>query len=127
MITIITWISFLSRLIATPLVLYLVTITCSEAQTQDITTSFVQSKTVTTSYATIQPYSKIQCVKKCYEEGRKGKCNIAGYNMATKSCQLSDDMEPDVLDATDEAEGVYIFPQGMFVIGILTLKNVKNS
>jgi len=101
--------------------LYLVTITCSEAQTQDITTAFVQSKTVATSYATIQPYSKIQCVKKCYEEGRKGKCNIAGYNMATKSCQLSDDMEPDVLDATDEAEGVYIFPQGMFVIGIWTL------
>ena len=85
----------------------------SKAHIQDITTPFVQGKTVATSYATIQPYSKVQCAKKCYEEGRKGKCNVAGYNRETKSCQLSEDMEPDVLDAIDEAAGVYIFPQGI--------------
>jgi len=110
--TLTAFVHFHRKLIAIVVLQFLVTKAYSEAQIQDITTTFVQGKTVATNYATILPYSKIQCVKKCYEEARKSKCNIAGYNRATKSCQLSDDMEPDVLNATDEAAGVYIFPHG---------------
>ena len=116
MITLIMCVNFLSKFIATVVVLYLGTVAFSESQMQEITTTFVYSKAVATSYATIKPYSNIQCVSKCFEESRNGKCNIAGFNRATKSCQLSDDMEPDVLNTTDEAVGIYIFPQGSYII-----------
>ena len=84
----------------------------SEGHIEDIKTEFVKGKLVSTSHTTLQPYSKIECVKKCYEEGKKGNCNVAGYDKSTKSCHLSLDKDTDVVDVAAEAAGVYIFPQG---------------
>jgi len=105
---------FFSRMTLSVTMLYLVTIALSDGQIQDITTEFEAGKAVATSHTTIQPYSKIQCVKKCYEEGKKDRCNVAGYNKETKSCHLSVDMRHEVLDVADAGAGVYIFPKGWF-------------
>jgi len=100
------------KLIATVVILYLVTLAYSEAQMQEIIATLIQNKAVATSYATIQPYSKAQCVNKCFDQSRQGRCKSAGYNKATQSCQLSDDMQHQVLNSTDEAAEVFILPQG---------------
>jgi len=72
-------------------------------------------KTVATSYLTIERYSNIRCVEKCYAEKRQGRCTIAAFNKASSSCRLSMDSEQDVVDAPDDWSGIYIFqhePQG---------------
>ena len=55
-----------------------------------VTTSamFVNGKAVSTSHTTLQPYSKIQCAEKCFEEGQNGRCRVAGYNKALEACYL---------------------------------------
>jgi len=74
-----------------------------------LTTSanFITGKAVSNSNTTIQPYSYIQCAVKCFEEGRKGLCSVAGYNTALKACYLSVDTELDVVDVADEMSGVF--------------------
>ena len=49
--------------------------------------------------------------EKCFEEGKKGACSVAGYNKATKVCYLSTDSEDEVVDVADELSGVFILPQ----------------
>jgi len=98
----------------------------SEGHIEDIKTEFIKGKYVSTSHTTLQSYSKIECVKKCYEEGKKGNCNVAGYDKSTKSCHLSLDMDTDVVDAAVEASGVYIFPQGVFIFNPFE-KNISVS
>jgi len=90
----------------------MLSIVLSKGHIEDIKTEFVKGKLVSTSHTTLQPYSKIECVKKCYDEGKKDNCNVAGYDKSTKSCHLSLDMDTDVVDAASETAGVYIFPQG---------------
>jgi len=87
--------------------------TKSICETSIATTSaqFAKRKVVATSYKTIQSLSKIQCVEKCFEEGRNGMCNVAGYNKRTKECYLSVDSPQDVLDVTDEMAGVFFYEQ----------------
>ena len=55
----------------------------------------------------MQPFSAIQCLKKCFEEGRQGMCSVAEYNKATATCQLSVDSHQDVIDVADEMTGVF--------------------
>jgi len=79
-------------------------------------TQYTKGKTVATSYMTLQPYSKIQCVVKCVDEKRQNRCSIAGYNVVTKTCLLSNDNQTDLLDTADDAFGVFFYsaPGGMF-------------
>jgi len=79
-----------------------------------LTTNFTNRKAVATSHKTIQPLTDIQCVRECFQEGRKGMCNVAGYNKDTATCQLSVDSQQDVVDATDEMSGVFYMNDGKF-------------
>jgi len=99
---------------ATIAVLFMLSIVLCEGHIEDVQTEFLKGKALSSSHTTLQPYSKIECVKKCYEEGRKDRCNVAGYDKTTKSCHLSLDKDTDIVDATAEAAGVYIFPQGIY-------------
>ena len=83
---------------------------------QDVQTNFEQCKAVPSSYSTITSISKIQCVKKCFEEGRKGLCNIAEYNKATRSCKLSWGRQEDLITVANDNAGVYLFPEGKEVL-----------
>jgi len=74
--------------------------------------NFTKGKAVSTSHTTIQPYSKIQCAEKCFEEGRYGRCSVAGYNKALKACYLSVDTPQDVVDVADDMSGVYFIKNG---------------
>jgi len=95
----------------TRLILVLISlVVLSSANTQEIYTTFIERKAVATSHTSLQQYSKIQCVKKCFEEGRKGACSVAGYNRATKVCYLSTDSQDEVVDVADELSGVFIIP-----------------
>ena len=93
------------------LLFLLSTVALSVANIQDILTAFTKGKAVATSHTSLHQYSKIQCVKKCFEEGKKGACSVAGYNKATKVCYLSTDSEDDVVNVADELSGVFIVPQ----------------
>jgi len=82
---------------------------------QNTHTNFTRGKIVATSYMTLQLYSKIKCVQKCLDEKRQNRCNVAGYNVATRSCFLSNGDEHDLLDTADEAFGVFFFPGIQFI------------
>jgi len=93
------------------IIIHLSMVALSSANIQDISAAFITRKTVATSHTSLQKYSKVQCVKKCFEEGKKGACSIAGYNKATKVCYLSNDSEDDVVDDPNEMAGVLILQQ----------------
>ena len=96
---------------ATFVVGMLVTISLSYAEIQDFKATFIKGKTVASSYLTIERYSKVQCVEKCYNEGKEGRCSIAEYSKATRSCKLSMDSQYDVLDSSDVSSGVFIYQE----------------
>lgn len=77
---------------------------------------FNKGKAVATSYKTIQPMSEIQCVVRCFEEGRNGMCRVAGYNKGTNGCYLSVDTPQDVQDVADEMAGVFFMNDGAYSI-----------
>jgi len=68
-------------------------------------------KRVSSSHTAIQPYSKIQCVKKCVEEGRRGRCSVAGYDKDTQTCYLSINSMDSVMETPEEVSGVFVFQQ----------------
>jgi len=68
---------------------------------------FVKRKIVATSFRTIQPFSKQQCLATCFQEERNDNCSVAGYDSDTQTCQLSLDTPQDVLDQDNDAVGVF--------------------
>jgi len=82
------------------------------ATTFTTSVKFTKGKAVATSHTTIQPYSKIQCAVKCFEEERKGNCSIAGYDNVLQACYLSTDAVGDVVDVADEMSGVVYMEDG---------------
>jgi len=91
------------------LLILLVSIILCSATIQSVTTRFTEKKKVATSHTTLQNFSKIKCVERCNKENRNGRCTLAGYNKATKTCFLSVDDPQDALDATDEMSGVFFY------------------
>jgi len=92
-------------------VVILATVSESRADLQEFLASFKKGKTVTASYQTLERFSKVQCADKCYQEGKLGRCRIAGYNKNTKVCRLSMDSQCDILDIADDSSGVFIYQQ----------------
>jgi len=90
-------------------VVIVLTVSQCNANFQEFRASF--GKTVATSYLTLERYSNIRCVEKCYEEGKQGRCTIAAFNTASMSCRLSMDSEQDVVDTPDDSNMVYILQQ----------------
>jgi len=80
--------------------------------------NFTKGKVVSDSHTTIQPYSKIQCAVKCFEEGRNGRCNVAGYNIALKACFLSDGTPQDVFDVANDTLGVFYMNDGELITNV---------
>jgi len=93
----------------TSAIILFVAISLSNANTQSVTTMFTEKKCVATSHTTLQKISKIKCVEKCNQERQNGRCTLAGYNKATKTCYLSVDDPQDVLDTTDDMTGVFFY------------------
>ena len=91
------------------LIVLLVTLSLCNASIQSVMTMFTEKKCVATSHTTLQKISKIKCVEKCNQERQYGRCTIAGYNKATKTCYLSVDDPKNVLDTTDEMSGVFFY------------------
>jgi len=81
-----------------------------KATIQATLANFTQGKAVATSYMFLQPLSKILCAVKCFDDGKQGGCNVAGYNTTTKGCFLSIDTQEDVVDVEDETTGVIYHP-----------------
>jgi len=75
---------------------------------RDARTQFVKNKILSTSYATKQPISQLNCVRWCVSDGNKGKCKIAGYNLSGNSCSLSMDNQEDMMEVADEMSGVFV-------------------
>jgi len=110
-------------------IVLLMTITLSNANIQSVTTLFTEKKFVATTHTTLQNISKIKCVERCNQERQNGRCTLAGYNKATKTCYLSVDDPQDVLDTTDEMTGVFFYEpelNGTFLLSIYNcyLQNV---
>jgi len=78
------------------------------ASVQTTKTQLSKGKMVATSYMTLQSYSDIKCVRKCFEEKRQNRCSVAGYDKSTQTCFLSNDGPQDLLDA-DKEFGVFLF------------------
>jgi len=88
---------------------FFVAMSLCNANIQSVTTMFTRKKCVANSHTTLQKISKIKCVEKCNQERQKGRCTLAGYNKATKTCYLSVDDPQDVLDSTDDMTGVFFY------------------
>ena len=80
------------------------------ASVQITKTQLIKGKMVATSYMTLQSYSDIKCVRKCFEEKRQERCSVAGYDTSTQTCFLSNDGPGDLLDA-DEEFGVFLYSE----------------
>jgi len=105
----------------------LFTISLCNATIQSVTTKFTEKKSVTTSYATLNTVSKIKCVERCNQDRKNGRCSLAGYNKATKTCYLSDDDPLNALDTDDEMAGVFFYEQdltGIFQMSFLSIYNI---
>jgi len=105
------------------LIILLLTLSLCNADIQSVSTRFTGKKNVATSYATLQKISKIKCAERCNQDRRKGKCSLAGYNKATKTCYLSDDDPLNALDTDDEMAGVFFYEQdvtGIFHISFIS-------
>jgi len=76
-------------------------------------TTFTKGKQVATNYMTLQSYSDINCVRKCFEEKKDNRCSFAGYNVATNNCYLSNDIPQFLIDTADEDYGVFFYVDGM--------------
>jgi len=100
---------FYFELIATVVVVILAAVPYSQADFQQFKATFVGRKTVSTSYRTLERLSIVQCVEKCYNEGKLGRCTVAGYNRATQTCRLSMDSSHDVEDTADASSGVFVY------------------
>jgi len=87
----------------------LVVLALCNANIQSATTRFTEKKSVATSHTTLTRTSKIKCVEKCNKERQNGRCTLAGYNKATKTCYLSIDDPLDALDTDDEMTGVFFY------------------
>jgi len=90
-------------------VVFLLTITLCMATLQSVLTRFTEKKSVATSHTILKSVSKVQCVEKCNKERQKGRCTLAGYNKATKTCFLSVDDPQDVVDTTNDMAGVFFY------------------
>jgi len=108
------------KTVATFAVVILAIMSHSRADVYLYKATFITRKILPTKYLTIQPFSIIQCAAKCYEEERQGRCSIAGYNTATKSCFLSMDSWNDAIDFPDDSFGILNTTQG---ISNIFLKN----
>jgi len=93
--------------VATAAVVFVWTCSLSLAKIQTAQTNFTRDIKVATSYMTLKSCSKIKCVEKCFDEKRHGRCSIAGYNLATRTCYLSNDVQDDLLN-TDDTYGVFL-------------------
>ena len=83
---------------------------------------FIPNKSVSTTSKIFEGFSLAQCIKKCNDEAKKSRCNIAGYNTASRRCQMSMDERQDVLDVADTTSGVvYIKGTVELVISTHTL------
>jgi len=96
------------KMMAAFAVVIFVTVTRCNANFQEFRASLMPRKTVATSYLTLEQYSHMRCVEKCYAEGKQGRCTIAAFNKASSSCRLSMDSEQDVMDTPDDSSAVYI-------------------
>ena len=90
-------------------IILFVAFSLGNANIQSVRTEFTEKKCVANSHTTLQNISKIMCVERCIQERQKGRCTMAGYNKATKTCFLSVDDPQDVLDTTDEMTGVFFY------------------
>jgi len=98
---------FYTKKAVTVAVVILMTIALCSADIQEVRTEFVKNKVLSSSYATKQHISKLNCVQWCSRDRQVGKCKTAGYNKYSKSCSLSMDNLEDVLDIDDEMTGVF--------------------
>jgi len=96
---------------ATFVVVIVVAVSLSCAEIQDFKATLLKGKTIASSYLTVERFSKVQCVEKCYKEGKEGRCSIAEYSKATRSCKLSMDSQYDLLDTPDDSSGVFIYEE----------------
>jgi len=99
---------FYTKKAATFAVVFLITIGFCSTTMRDARTQFVKNEILSTSYATNQPISQLNCVRWCFSDGNKGKCKIAGYKLSDKSCSLSMDNPEDLMEVADELSGVFV-------------------
>ena len=92
------------------------TIALCSTTVQEVRTQFVKNKFPSTSYATKHPISSLHCVKWCSKDRQSGKCKIAGYNKASKTCELSMNYPQQLMDAADEMTGVFFVDEGEFIL-----------
>jgi len=96
------------------------TLVMSNPNMLSVTTTFMKNKITSTYYATMQPYSQVQCIGRCLQDKLNNKCNIAGYDKAAKACYLSGDSLQDVVDVGDEMSGVFVMPEnGTFLTTLM--------
>jgi len=88
---------------------FLCTSSLCKATIRTTATQFIKGKMVATSYITLQPYSDIACVRKCFDEKKQNRCSVAGYHASTKTCFLSNDGQWDLLDTDDNKYGVFFY------------------
>lgn len=98
--------------------LLVITVALTRATIKEVQATFVAQRQVTNSHAVLPKYSKSQCMRTCFTEGQKDRCNVAGYNKATKTCYLSMDDPQDVASVDDENIGVFYLreAQGIYLI-----------
>jgi len=67
-------------------------------------------------------------VERCNKERQNGRCTLAGYNKATKTCYLSVDDPHNALDTPDEMAGVFFYepdPNGKSVLLTLLMFDIR--
>lgn len=114
--------SFSFKTLTTIAAVVFVTFLLTDAMQETIRRKFVKGKAVLNSYKTIQSLSKQQCLAKCFQDSKHDMCRIAGYSIATRTCQLSLDSNQDVLEADNDENGIF-YVKGKYIM--FPTKNLK--
>ena len=108
-----------TKVITSAAFVFLLAFYLCDASFHTTVTKFTKGKQVATNYMTLQSYSDINCVRKCFEEKKDNRCSFAGYNVATNNCYLSNDIPQFLIDTADEDYGVFFYVDGMLQINVV--------
>ena len=77
-----------------------------------IKVNFTRGHSLSFRHTTVQTGSIVKCAKMCLE-GEQYASRFLGYNMATNICELSDNIQQDIVSGTDDEAVLFCTNQGI--------------
>jgi len=81
-----------------------------------IKVNFTIGHSLSSRHRTIKTGAIAKCANMCFEKGTQYAFRVLGYNMATKICEVSDDIQQDIVGGSDDDAVLFCNEQGKTTI-----------